>query len=57
MAVPAPIITSAFQLVGQKNNTSIWKRHITSTQISWAEVSSMVMANLEVVDLQKGKGM
>ena len=48
MAVPVPVIISAFQIIGQENNTSIWKWHITSTQIPLAEVFSMVMANLGV---------
>ena len=36
MAAPAPVIISTLQLVGQKNNISIWKLHITSTQIPWS---------------------
>ena len=42
---------------GTENNTSIWKWHITPTQIPLGEVSSMIMANLGVVDTQKGRGM
>ena len=40
-----------------KNNSSIWKWHITSIQIPLAEVSSMFMAKLRVVGTQKGRRM
>ena len=56
MAAPGAVITSAFQLVGQ-TYTSIWKWHITSTQIPLAKLSSMFMDNLGVVGTQKVRGM
>ena len=44
IAVPAPVITCAFQLVGQKLILA-FRSDISSTQIPLAKISSMVMAN------------
>ena len=56
MATPAPVIISAFQVVGQKITLSFGSDLSTLLKLL-AKVSSMIMENLAMVGPQKGRGM